>query len=122
MAKTNKKLTARLRRRRHIRKKVSGTAARPRLTVFRSAKNISAQIVDDVSGTTLASATSLSKDFAAAGAKSSTVDGAAVVGQLVAKAALDKGITSVVFDRNGFLFHGRIAALANAAREAGLQF
>ena len=109
------------RQKRHlrVRKKVSGTAERPRLAVYRSEKNIYAQIIDDVKGVTLVSASSLDKDFEGLG---SNKEAAKKVGQLIAKKALDKGITEVVFDRGGFIYHGRIQELAEGAREAGLQF
>ncbi len=113
---TNKK---RLRRHKRVRGKISGTAQKPRLCVFRSLKNIQAQVIDDVSGRTLASASSLGKEFTQYGGN---IEAAKLVGQAVAKAALDKGITEVVFDRGGYIFHGRVQALAEAAREAGLKF
>jgi large subunit ribosomal protein L18 len=101
----------------HIRHKVSGTAQKPRLSVFRSNSQIYAQLIDDVNGKTLASASSLGiKD------KMTKTEQAAKVGALVAKAALAAGITEVVFDRNGYLYHGRVKQLADAAREAGLKF
>jgi large subunit ribosomal protein L18 len=101
----------------HIRHKVSGTAHKPRLSVFRSNSQIYAQVIDDVNGKTLASASSLGiKD------KMTKTEQAAKVGALVAKAALAAGITEVVFDRNGYLYHGRVKQLADAAREAGLKF
>ncbi|OIP81895.1 MAG: 50S ribosomal protein L18 [Porphyromonadaceae bacterium CG2_30_38_12] len=101
----------------HIRHKVSGTAQRPRMTVFRSNTQIYAQIIDDVAGLTLASASSLAiKD------KLSKTEQAAKVGALVAKAAQEAGILEVIFDRNGYLYHGRVKQLADAAREAGLKF
>jgi large subunit ribosomal protein L18 len=108
-----------LRKKRHarVRGKISGTAARPRLNVFRSNKSIYAQVIDDVAGVTLASASSL--DAAVSGTK---VEQAVKVGQLVAEAAKAKGVEEVVFDRGGYLYHGRIQALAEAAREAGLKF
>ena len=98
-----------------IRKKVSGTSERPRLAVFRSNKEIYAQIIDDVTGTTLASASSSE-------AKGSKTEQAAVAGKLIADNAKKAGVESVVFDRGGFLYHGRVKALAEAAREAGLKF
>jgi large subunit ribosomal protein L18 len=109
-----------VRRRIHtrIRKKVSGTAARPRLAVFRSLKHIYAQVIDDRTGTTLVSASTTEKGSPDGG----NVAGAAVVGKLIAERAKEKGIGAVVFDRGGFLYHGRVKALADAAREAGLQF
>jgi large subunit ribosomal protein L18 len=111
---------ARLRRHRRVRKKVLGTAARPRLAVFRSNKHISAQIIDDVSGRTLASASTVEASLR--DAATGNVDGAKKVGQLVAERAKAAGIDAVVFDRGGYLYHGRVAALADAAREAGLEF
>jgi len=110
---------ARVRRHLRIRKKVSGTAERPRLSIFRSEKNIYAQIIDDVTQTTLVSASSLDKEFNGLG---SNKEAAKTVGQLIAKKAIEKGIKSVVFDRGGYIYHGRIQELAEAAREAGLEF
>ncbi|SHJ49719.1 LSU ribosomal protein L18P [Clostridium amylolyticum] len=109
------------RERRHlrVRKKVSGTTERPRLSVYRSEKNIYAQIIDDVKGVTLVSASSLDKDFEGLG---SNKEAAKKVGELIAKKALDKGINNVIFDRGGFIYHGRVKELAEGAREAGLQF
>jgi len=109
-----------VRRRIHtrIRKKLAGTAERPRLAVFRSIKHIYVQVIDDRTGTTLVSASSAEKGAANGG----NVDGAKAIGKLVAERAKEKGIASVVFDRGGFLYHGRVKALADAAREAGLQF
>lgn len=111
---------ARLRRHRRVRKKVQGSAARPRLAVHRSNRHISAQIIDDDAGTTLASASTLESSLRtdANGNK----DAATRVGQLLAERAKAKGIEAVVFDRGGYLYHGRVAALADAAREAGLEF
>ena len=109
----------RKRRKIRIRKKLSGTAERPRLSIFRSTKHMYVQVVDDVSGRTLASASTQSKDVSFEGAKT---EGAKAVGTAVAKKLLDQGISQVVFDRNGFLYHGRVRALADAAREAGLKF
>ena len=115
--KADKKLK---RERRHlrVRKKVFGTPERPRLSVYRSEKNIYAQIIDDVNAITIASASSLDKSINKGGNK----EGAKLVGELVAKNALDKGITDVVFDRGGYIYHGRVKQLAEAAREAGLKF
>ena len=110
---------ARLRRHLRVRKKVSGTAERPRLAIFRSEKNIYAQIIDDISATTLVAASSLDKEFEGVG---SNKEAAKLVGQLIAKKALEKGIKEVVFDRGGFVYHGRIQNLAEGAREAGLEF
>lgn len=101
----------------HIRHKVSGTALRPRMTVFRSNTQIYAQLIDDVKGVTLASASSLGLKE-----KVSKIEQAAKVGALVAKVAQEAGITEVIFDRNGYLYHGRVKQLADAAREAGLKF
>ena len=110
----------RVRRHLRVRKKVSGTSERPRLSVYRSEKNIYAQIIDDVAGKTLISASSLDKEFGEA--LGSNKEAAKKVGELVAKKALDKGIKSVVFDRGGYIYHGRIQELAEGAREAGLEF
>lgn len=110
-----------VRRKRHarVRSKITGTESRPRLNVFRSNKNIYAQVIDDVNGVTIASASNLDKEF---GSSESKVNAASKVGELVAKRAADKGITSVTFDRGGYLYHGRVKALAEAARENGLEF
>lgn len=114
---------ARLKRKRRVRTKVRGTPERPRLSVFRSAKHIYAQVIDDDTARTVVSASSLSKDIRQGlEGRGGNREGAAVVGQNVAKKALEKGIKTVVFDRNGFLYHGRIKALAEAARENGLEF
>jgi len=101
-----------------LRKNVAGTPVRPRLAVFRSLKHISAQIIDDSTGTTLAAASSLEKDLKATG----NADGAKVVGTKLAQRAKEKGINAVVFDRGGFRYHGRVASLAAGAREGGLEF
>jgi large subunit ribosomal protein L18 len=113
------RVEARGRIRERIRRKVSGTTARPRLAVFRSLKSIYVQVIDDSTGRTIVSASSLEKD---AGAKGSNSAAAKAVGTLIAKKAKDNGITRVVFDRGGYLYHGNIKALADAAREAGLEF
>ena len=110
---------ARLKRHRRVRGKISGTAARPRLNVFRSRSNISVQIIDDISAKTLVSASSYEKDFGIYGGNK---EAAAKVGKLVAQRALEKGIESVVFDRGGYVFHGRVKELAEGAREGGLKF
>ncbi|HOZ14411.1 MAG TPA: 50S ribosomal protein L18 [Tenuifilaceae bacterium] len=115
------KVERRLRIRRRIRKRVSGTAQKPRLSVFRSNANIYAQIIDDVNGVTLASASSSVKEIASKTNITKT-EQARLVGQLAAKNAVEKGITEVVFDRGGNLYHGRVKALADAAREGGLKF
>ncbi|MBI3072373.1 MAG: 50S ribosomal protein L18 [Deltaproteobacteria bacterium] len=112
--------SSRIRRKRAIRKRLSGTAERPRLSVFRSAKHVYAQVVDDVARKTLLEVSSLSKALAEAGGKKLAV--AAKVGELVAKVCAEKKITTVAFDRNGYLFHGRIKAIADGARKAGLKF
>ena len=109
----------RLKRHKRVRAKISGTAERPRLNVFRSGTNIYAQIIDDVAGKTLVSASSLEKAFDGRG---SNVEGAKKVGQMVAERAKAAGITTVVFDRGGYVYHGRVAALAEGAREGGLEF
>lgn len=110
---------ARKKRKARIRKKVNGSAEKPRLVVFRSNKHIYAQIVDDLAGVTLASASTLSED----GQKLRlTIDNAKVIGKKIAEEAMKKNITAVVFDRNGFVYHGRVKALADGAREAGLNF
>lgn len=109
---------ARLRRHRRVRGKISGTAERPRLDVFRSAKHIYAQVIDDEVGVTLCSASSLEKGFDANGGN---VEGAKKVGENIAKKCLEKGIETVVYDRGGFIYHGRVKALAEGAREAGLK-
>ncbi len=111
-------------RRRHtrVRGKVSGTPARPRLCITRSNSNMYAQVVDDVAGKTLCAASTLGPDFKAAGKSGATVEGAEALGQIIGKKAKDAGITEVVFDRGGNLYHGRIKAVADAARDAGLEF
>ena len=115
------KQTARVRRHFRVRKKVAGTADRPRLAVFRSNKHISAQIIDDRSGRTLAAASTVESSVRSAGSTGNKT-AATAVGRLVAERARAAGVTSVVFDRGGFQYHGRVAAVAEAAREAGLEF
>jgi large subunit ribosomal protein L18 len=115
-------IVGRERRKLRIRRKISGTPERPRLTVFRSAKHIYAQVVDDAAGTTVAHASTLSRDVRGVVTEATKLDAAKKVGQTIAKLLLAKGIEKVVFDRNGYLFHGRVRALADAAREAGLKF
>jgi large subunit ribosomal protein L18 len=105
-----------------VRKTLSGTPERPRLCVYRSLKNISVQIIDDVNGTTLAAASTLDKDIKAQAAYGGNKAAAKLVGEAVAKKALAKGIETVAFDRGGFLYHGRVKELADGAREAGLKF
>ena len=115
-------IVGRERRKLRIRRKISGTAQQPRLSVFRSAKHIYAQVVDDVAGSTVAHASTLSREVRGEVTEATKLDAAKKVGQSIAKALLAKGISKVVFDRNGYLYHGRIRALADAAREAGLKF
>ena len=107
---------------RRLRNTLSGTADRPRLAVFRSNNHMYAQIIDDTVGNTLVSASTLDKEVKADLEKTNNVEAAAKLGTVIAKKALDKGISTVVFDRGGFIYQGKIAALANAAREAGLEF
>ena len=109
-------------RHRRLRRNLSGTAARPRLAVFRSNNHIYAQVIDDEAQSTLCSASTVDKELRTSVTAASTCDASVAVGQLVAKRALAKGIQQVVFDRGGNLYHGRVKALADAAREAGLQF
>lgn len=109
----------RLRRKKRIRKKISGTPERPRLSVFRSASHIYAQVIDDSKGVTLVAASTVQKGNSPSGTKT---DRAKSIGESIAKACIANGVTKVVFDRNGFLYHGRIRALADAARGAGLDF
>lgn len=115
-------IVGRERRKLRIRRRISGTAERPRLTVFRSAKHIYAQVIDDVAGKTLAHVSTLSAEVKKGIGESDKSGAAKSVGASLAKALLAKGVDKVVFDRNGYLFHGRIKALADAAREAGLKF
>ena len=122
MANTSEKYISRLKRKKRIRKKMTGTEDRPRLNIFRSASHIYAQIINDIEGNTIVSASTLEKEFKDTGKKAGNKDAAVTIGKMVAKRALDKGITKVVFDRNGFLYHGRVKALSDGAREAGLQF
>ncbi len=122
MGVVNPRQKARLKRKKRIRKKISGTTERPRLCVFRSARHIYAQVVDDISGRTLVTASSVESAFKKEGKFESKVAAAAFVGKLVGKRTLEKGIGEVVFDRNGFLYHGRVRAVSEGAREAGLKF
>ena len=110
---------ARLRRHTRVRGKITGTVQRPRLNVYRSLNHIYAQIIDDVKGVTLVAASSVEKDFGMAGGNK---EAAKKVGELIAKRAAEKGITEVVFDRGGYLYHGRVKELAEGAREGGLKF
>jgi large subunit ribosomal protein L18 len=122
MSAINPRQAMRLKRKRRIRKKISGSAARPRLTVFRSAKHIYAQIIDDVQGVTLAAAGTLSPELKDKLAGLKKHEAAREVGKLLADRAKTRGITQVVFDRNGFLYHGRVKSLADSCREHGLAF
>lgn len=122
MGSTNPKAVARMKRKARIRKKLSGTKERPRLSVFRSARHVYAQIIDDSAGATLVTASSVEKEFKEQPRFASKVAAATFVGKLVAQRALDKGIKQVVFDRSGFLYHGRVKAVSDGAREAGLDF
>ena len=122
MKKLQKKQAALARRHRRVRGKISGTAARPRLCVTRSNSNLYVQVIDDVTHTTICGVSTLGPEFKATGAKSATVEGAGVLGGIVGKKAQEAGVTEVVFDRGGHLYHGRVKALAEAAREAGLKF
>ena len=117
-----KRETGLVRRHRRVRGKVSGTAARPRMCVTRSNNNVYVQIIDDVARKTLVGASTLGAEFKATGKKSGTVEGAAALGEIIGKKALEAGITEIVFDRGGHLYHGRVKAVADAAREAGLKF
>ena len=122
MAAFNRAAT-RIKRKKRVRKKVKGTPAQPRLTVFRSSKHIYAQIIDDTTAKTLVDSSSMVKDLRNQDScKGGNKDGASFIGQSIAGKALEKGIKKVVFDRNGFLYHGRVKALAESARKAGLEF
>ena len=122
MIKKPSRETLRSRRRWRVRKKIFGTAARPRLNVFRSLNHIYAQIIDDAQGTTMLSASSLSPELRGDLPRSGNKEAAAAVGKLIAQKAMQKGIKKVVYDRAGYIYHGRIKALADAAREGGLEF
>ena len=113
---------AREKKHRRLRNHLSGTAARPRLAVFRSNNHMYAQIIDDTVGNTIVAASTLDKEVKAELEKTNNVDAAAKLGTVIAKKALDKGVTTVIFDRGGFVYEGKIKALADAAREAGLEF
>ena len=120
----NKESRSEVRAKKHlrIRNRFSGTAERPRLAVFRSNNHMYAQIIDDTVGNTLVSASTVQKEVKAELEKTNNVDAAAYLGKVIAQRALDKGITTVVFDRGGFIYQGKVKALADAAREAGLEF
>lgn len=119
MFKKEDRQKARVKRHLRVRNKISGTAERPRLAVFRSEKNIYAQVIDDIAGVTLVSASTLDKEFEGVG---SNKEAAKAIGTMIAKRALEKEIAEVVFDRGGYVYHGRVKELADAAREAGLKF
>lgn len=122
MGKINPRAIARLRRKSRVRKKIKGTNERPRLCVFRSARHIYAQLIDDVKGGTVVTVSTLSPFLKEKLGELKKAEAAKLVGQELAKAAQEKGVKKVVFDRNGFLYHGRVKALSEGAREAGLEF
>lgn len=122
MVKKESRSKVRAKKHKRIRNRFSGTPQRPRLAVFRSNNHMYAQIIDDTAGNTLVAASTLEKEVKAELEKTNNVDAAAYVGTVIAKRALEKGITTVVYDRGGYLYHGKVAALAEAAREAGLIF
>ena len=122
MVSKKSKTVVRENKHRKLRNRFSGTTERPRLAVFRSNNHMYAQIIDDTVGKTLVSASTLDKDVKAECEKTNNIEAAAVVGKVVAKKALEKGITTVVYDRGGFIYEGKVKALAEAAREAGLEF
>ena len=122
MGTMNLRTQARLTRKKRIRKKLVGSSSRPRLCVFRSAKHIYAQIIDDSLGQTLAAASSLEKTVRENAESKNKINAANAVGKIIGQRALDKGVKQIVFDRNGFLYHGRIKAVSEGAREAGLKF
>jgi large subunit ribosomal protein L18 len=113
---------ARLKRHLRVRKKIEGTTTRPRLNIFRSSKHMYAQVIDDTTGVTLVAASTQDQELKAAIGNGGNVEAARKVGELIAKRAKEKGVIQVVFDRGGYLYHGRVQALADAAREAGLEF
>ena len=122
MVKKESRQEVRVKKHNRVRNRFSGTAERPRLSVFRSNNHMYAQIIDDTVGNTLVAASTLEKDVKAELEKTNNVDAAAYLGTVIAKRAIEKGIKMVVFDRGGFIYQGKIAALADAAREAGLEF
>jgi large subunit ribosomal protein L18 len=121
-SKTNPRELSRLKRKKRIRKKLSGGPERPRLTVFRSDKHIYAQIIDDTGGSTLVATSTLSPEYKQLDPLTGKIEAAKRVGELIARKAKEQGITKVVFDRSGYIYHGRVQALADAARQAGLDF
>ncbi|MBS3809449.1 MAG: 50S ribosomal protein L18 [Desulfobacterales bacterium] len=122
MGSAQKRDAMRIKRKKRIRKKVKGTAERPRLTVFRSARHIYAQVIDDIDGQTLVSASTLEKEVRDRGGFENKVAAAGEIGKLIAQRASNKGISTVVFDRNGYKYHGRVKAVSEGAREKGLHF
>ena len=118
----NKRRLSRLKRKLRVRKKIHGTSERPRLSVFRSSKHIYAQLIDDTSGNTLVASSSVEKTFKALDKPESKCAAANMVGKMIGQKAKDKGISRIVFDRNGYIYHGRVKALSEGAREAGLEF
>lgn len=122
MVRKDSKAVNRLKKHSRIRNRFQGTPERPRLAVFRSNNHMYAQIIDDLAGTTLVAASTTEKEVKAELKKTNDVEAASYVGTVIAKRALEKGITTVVFDRGGYLYHGKVQALADAAREAGLEF
>jgi len=122
MGTMNLRTQARLKRKKRIRKKMVGTGNRPRLCVFRSTKHIYAQVIDDSLGQTLAAASSMEKAVRENSESKNKVTAASTVGKIIGQRALEKGVKKIVFDRNGFLYHGRIKAVSDGAREAGLKF
>ena len=122
MGSLNFKKRARLKRKKRIRKKVVGTEIRPRLCVFRSTRHIYAQIIDDAKGQTLAAASTLEKAVKGSSEIENKMNAATLVGKLLAERAVGKGVKQIVFDRNGFLYHGRVKAVSDGARESGLEF
>lgn len=119
---SNERIQARIRKHERIRKNIMGTKNRPRLCLYRSLNNVNAQIIDDLDAKTLISLSTLDKDFKKANVKGGNIKSAVVLGERIAKMAQEKGIINVVFDRGGYLYHGRIKAFAEAARKAGLKF
>lgn len=122
MSKIRTRLERHLKKHKRVRRTIQGTAQRPRLCVYRSLAQIYAQVIDDNAGQTLVSASSLDKEFRSGNGKGSNRDGARQVGLLLAKRAQEKGVQEVIFDRGGFLYHGRVKSLAEGAREGGLKF
>jgi len=122
MGSTNQKKTARLKRKKSIRRHLAGTPQRPRLCVFRSASHIYAQVIDDVNGQTVAAAASTEKSVRDRGGFKNKIEQAVFIGALIGQRAVEKGIKQVVFDRNGFLYHGRVKAVSDGARKEGLDF